>query len=119
MANLLKNGDIGRHLKKSNKIYHERRDLLCKLLNEQLGEYVSFRIPDGGFAVWVKYLNGLDTAIVSKKAAEMGLSVGSGGDYWHVNDDNRTFVRLGFASLNPKELENAVEILGKAMRKAK
>jgi len=118
MANLLKNGDVGRHLKKSNKIYHERRDLLCKLLNEQLGEYVSFRIPDGGFAIWLKYLNGLDTAIVSKKAAEMGLTVPSGRDYWYANDNNRTFVRIGFASLNPKELEDAVEILGKAIRKA-
>jgi len=119
MANLLKNGDIWRHLKKSNKIYHERRDTLCKLLNEQLSEYVSFRVPDGGFAVWVKYLNGLDTSIVSKKAAEMGLSVGSGTDYWYANDNNRTFIRLGFASLNPKEIENAVEILDKAVRKAK
>ena len=35
LANLLKNGDIGRHLKKSNKIYHERRDLFCSLLREQ------------------------------------------------------------------------------------
>lgn len=117
MANLLKNGDIGRHLKKSNKIYHERRDLLCKLLQEQLNEYVSFRIPDGGFAVWVKYLNGLDTAAVSKKAAEMGLSVSTGSDYWYANDHNHTFVRLGFASLNSKEMEDAVEILGKAIRK--
>lgn len=117
MANLLKNGDIGRHLKKSNKIYHERRDLLCKLLQEQLGEHISFRIPDGGFAVWVKYLNGLDTALISKKAAEMGLSVPTGSDYWYANDDNRTFVRLGFASLNSKEMEDAVEILGKAIRK--
>jgi len=117
MANLLKNSDIGRHLKKSNKIYHERRDLLCKLLHEQLNEHVSFRIPDGGFAIWVKYLNGLDTAIVSKKAAEMGLSIPTGRDYWYTNDDNRTFVRLGFASLNQNEMENAVEILGKAIRK--
>jgi GntR family transcriptional regulator/MocR family aminotransferase len=118
MANLLKNGDVGRHLKKSNKIYHERRDLLCKLLNEQLNEYVSFRIPNGGFAVWVKYFNGLDTAIVSKKAAEMGLSVPSGSDYWYADDSNRSFVRLGFASLNQKELQDAVDILGRAMKKS-
>ncbi|AXY76442.1 PLP-dependent aminotransferase family protein [Paraflavitalea soli] len=27
VANLMKNGDIGRHIKKSNKTYHERRDM--------------------------------------------------------------------------------------------
>src|SRR3569833_3181025 len=37
IANLLKNGDIGRHLKKTNKIYHERRDLFCSLLRGHLG----------------------------------------------------------------------------------
>jgi GntR family transcriptional regulator/MocR family aminotransferase len=83
-----------------------------------LGHYVSFRIPDGGFAIWVKYLDGIDTSIVSKKAAEMGLSAPTGSDYWYVNDSNRSFVRLGFASLNQKEMENAVEILAKAMKRA-
>ncbi len=117
MANLLKNGDIGRHLKKANKIYHERRDSLCTLLSEHLGEHVSFKIPQGGFAIWVKYLNGLDTAAVSQKAAEMGLSISSGSDYWYHSDENRTFIRLGFASLNLKEQEDAVGILGRAVRK--
>ncbi|HWK02028.1 MAG TPA: hypothetical protein VNS58_00255 [Puia sp.] len=70
MANLLKNGDIGRHLKKANKLYHERRDMLCHLLRTQLSEYISFRVPDGGFA-----------------------------------------------SLNAKEMESAVAIFGKAIKK--
>lgn len=117
MANLLKNGDIGRHLKKTNKIYHERRDALCKLLNDNLSDHVSFKIPDGGFAIWMKYLNGLDAAAVSQKAAEMGLSVSNGNEYWYHSEQNRTFIRLGFASLSLKEQEDAVEILGRAVRK--
>jgi len=118
MANLLKNGDIGRHLKKANKIYHERRDALCNLLHEHLGEHISFKIPDGGFAIWVQYLNGLRAATVSEKAGEMGLSVSDGCDYWFDDDNDHGFIRLGFASLNLKEQEDAVEILGRAVRKA-
>lgn len=116
MANLLKNGDIGRHLKKANKIYHERRDVLCRLLREQLGKNVSFKIPDGGFAVWTQYLNGLSAKAVSQKAAEMGLSVSDGSGYYH-NYDNTSFIRLGFASLNLKELDEGVEILKRAIEK--
>ncbi|WP_426668919.1 PLP-dependent aminotransferase family protein [Mucilaginibacter sp. McL0603] len=116
MAKLLKNGDIGRHLKKANKIYHERRDVLCQLLNEQLSNHVSFKIPDGGFAIWMKYLNNLNAASVSEKAAEMGLSLSNGSDYFY-NNDNHSFIRLGFASLNLKELEEGVGILNKAVNK--
>jgi GntR family transcriptional regulator/MocR family aminotransferase len=116
MANLLKNGDIGRHLKKANKIYHERRDVLCRLLNEQLNEHISFKIPDGGFAIWMKYLNGLNAASISEKAAEMGLSISNGSDYFY-NNDNHSFIRLGFASLNLKELEEGVGMLSKAVKK--
>jgi GntR family transcriptional regulator/MocR family aminotransferase len=116
LANLLKNGDIGRHLKKSNKVYHERRDLFCRLLREQLGDHVSFKIPDGGFAVWLQYLNGLKAAEVSQKANEMGLTISNGEDYFS-RSVNTEFIRAGFASLNLKEIEEGVGMLSKAVQK--
>jgi GntR family transcriptional regulator/MocR family aminotransferase len=116
LANLLKNGDIGRHLKKSNKIYHERRDLFCGLLREHLGDHISFKIPDGGFAVWLQYLNGLKASEVSQKANEMGLTISNGEEYFS-RSVNAQFIRAGFASLNPKEIEEGVGILGKAVQK--
>jgi len=117
MANLLKNGDISRHLKKANKIYHERRDVLCRLLQEQLGDKISFKIPDGGFAIWMKYNNGLLPKKVAAKAAEMGLSMSDGTDYFNDESYINTSIRLGFASLNLKELEDGVGILARAVEK--
>lgn len=119
IANLLRNGDINRHLKKTNKIYHERRDTLCSLLKEKLGDKVSFKIPSGGFAIWMEYLNGVDPRIVSEKAAEMGLTINNGADYFYNAPlQKHSFVRVGFASLNPKEMSEAVDILARAIDKA-
>lgn len=115
MANLLKNGDIGRHLKKANKIYHERRDILCRLLREKLDGYIEFKVPDGGFAIWVEYLNGVKPADIAAKASAMGLSISNGVDYYHDPTYPNYNVRLGFASLNQKELEQAVDILKRAI----
>ena len=115
MANLLKNGDISRHLKKANKIYHERRDILCRLLHEKLGGHVRFKIPDGGFAIWLEYLNGLKPNEVAAKASVMGLTISNGSGYFHDPAYPNSCVRIGFASLNPKELEQAVEILKNAV----
>ncbi|PST82086.1 GntR family transcriptional regulator [Pedobacter yulinensis] len=117
IANMLKNGDIGRHLKKMNKIYHERRDLLCRLLETEMAGKIRFRVPDGGLAIWVEYLNGVSPARVTAKALEMGLHVGSGEGYF-ADHSQQPFVRLGFASMNEQELREAVSILGRAFDRA-
>jgi GntR family transcriptional regulator / MocR family aminotransferase len=118
MANLLKNGDIGRHLKKAHKLYKERRDLLCRLLSENLSDHLSFKVPDGGFAVWAGYLNGLEPAKVAAKAADIGLTIRDGHDYYHNEHYKNNSIRLGFASLNVVEMEEAVGLLGKAIKKS-
>lgn len=118
MANLLKNGDITRHLKKANKLYHERRDIFCKLLQEQVGEHISFKIPDGGFAIWLKYNNGLQPSAVAEKATAMGLGISAGKDYYYDPNHQHQNIRLGFASMNVKEMELGVDLFAKAIKKA-
>ncbi len=117
MANLLKNGDISRHLKKANKLYHERRDELCRLLREHLADEVSFKVPEGGFAIWINYINKHEPVRVAENAAELGLTISNGADYYHDKTFKNYSVRLGFASLNTDELKDAVEILKRAIKK--
>jgi len=74
LANLIRNGDIGRHIKKSNKIYHQRRDLLCKMLEEELSDVVSFRKPAGGMAVWAQFNKRFPLPAIAVKAGGMGPS---------------------------------------------
>jgi len=118
MANLLKNGDIKRHLKKANKIYHARRDYFCNLLTKELSRYLAFEVPDGGLAVWASYLNGLSAKKVADTARELGLSLGNGCEYYHYGDPSSKTVRLGFASLTFEEMEEAIGLLKKAILKA-
>jgi GntR family transcriptional regulator/MocR family aminotransferase len=117
MANLLRNGDIDRHLKKANKIYHERRDMLCALLASELGGQVEFCVPAGGFAVWTRF-GDRDLVSISAQAAKLGLGLANGFDYWHVPANRINAIRLGFASLNEKEMEEAVGLLKKAVAAA-
>jgi GntR family transcriptional regulator/MocR family aminotransferase len=111
MANLLRNGDIDRHLKKANKIYHERRDRLCELLTG----VVDFDVPAGGMSVWARF-GDRDLRAIAANAARLGLSMGDGLGYWHQKPARENAVRLGFAALNEKEMEEAVEILKKAIK---
>ena len=48
IAELYKDGTIGRHIKKSVKLYKERRDHFCALLHREIGDHIAFKIPEGG-----------------------------------------------------------------------
>jgi GntR family transcriptional regulator / MocR family aminotransferase len=109
IAELYKDGTIARHLKKSIKLYRERRDHFCELLKNEVGKYISFRIPDGGMSVWTTFLQHHLPA-VSALAFDKGLIMRDGTDY-NTRTINYNAVGLGFASVNFKEQEKAVEIL--------
>ncbi len=117
MANLLRNGDIDRHLKKANKIYHERRDLLCTLLRKELKGVAEFDIPAGGFSLWATF-GDRNVKTIAAGAQKLGLGMADGDDYWHQKPGRVNGVRLGFASLNEKEMVEAVGLLKKAVEGA-
>lgn len=109
IAELYRDGTVARHIKKSVKLYRERRDHLCQLLREELGDHVSFKIPDGGMSVWTSFRD-TDLSVVSKKAYEKGLVIPDGKEH-DTPERKYNSVRLGFASLNLEEQERAVGIL--------
>ncbi|MGS2761763.1 MocR-like pyridoxine biosynthesis transcription factor PdxR [Sinomicrobium sp. M5D2P9] len=114
IAELYKDGTITRHIKKSVKIYRERRDHLCTLLREELGDLVSFTVPDGGMSVWAHF-PGTDLAVLSSGARKKGLIIPDGREYDNAMQKYNT-ARLGFASLNPEEQQKAVTILKELLR---
>jgi GntR family transcriptional regulator/MocR family aminotransferase len=113
IAELYRDGSIARHIKKAVKLYKERRDHFCALLDSELGNAVSFKVPDGGMSVWTKFRNA-DLTKLSKAAARMGLVISNGKEY-NTYRHNYNSIRLGFASLNAEEQRRAVKILKTCM----
>jgi GntR family transcriptional regulator / MocR family aminotransferase len=112
LAELYRNGTMASHIRKVVKTYHERRDHFCALLKEKLGDRITFKIPDGGMSVWTTFSDA-DLKQVAAKAEKKGLTMSDGRLYNLVKNYNAT--RLGFASLNLKEQEKAIEILSKCV----
>jgi GntR family transcriptional regulator/MocR family aminotransferase len=108
LAMLIRNGDLGRHLKKTGKIYHRRRDYFCDLLSRHLDGRISFKKPDGGLAIWAA--STLPLPLLATRAAGMGLLIND-GSYYNERPGRGNSLRLGFASLQEKEMDEAVEIL--------
>jgi GntR family transcriptional regulator/MocR family aminotransferase len=113
IAELYKNGTIGRHIKKMVKRYKERRDHFCDLLQHELKDHISFKIPEGGMSVWTNFLGNSLPALV-QKAYKNGLIMSDGTDY-DIGNFKYNSNGLGFASLNFREQEKAIAILKKSL----
>jgi GntR family transcriptional regulator / MocR family aminotransferase len=109
IAELYKNGTISRHIKKVVKIYRERRNHFCSLLKDAFGNQITFKIPDGGMSVWVHF-NKIDLRKLSGNASKLGLVL-SDGSIYNTSTKNYNSARLGFASLDLKEQQRAINIL--------
>lgn len=101
---------IRRHLKKALNTYHQRRDHFCKLLQEELGGYVSFDVPQGGLAVWVRFDKRFPVKDVYHAARSRGLLI-SDTIFQDMRGQSVNAIRMGFASMNEGDLDAAVNLL--------
>jgi GntR family transcriptional regulator/MocR family aminotransferase len=114
-ALLYNNGTIRRHLKKIRRVYKDRRDTACNLLQHKLGDHVSFKTPDGGMSLWIKF-NGVSTQAVAQAAALNGLFICDGKKH-NTADKDFNSICIGFASMNNNELEQALTLLARSVAK--
>jgi GntR family transcriptional regulator / MocR family aminotransferase len=113
VADLMQAGEIYRHARKAFRIYQQRRELFARLMREQLGDRVSFQVPDGGLAFWVNF-HGIAVDTLFSSALENKVSM-IPGSYFSFDKKIIPASRLGFASLKPEELEEGVKRLRKLM----
>jgi len=107
LAELLEDGEVQRHIRRMRREYRARRDVLVDALNERLRDDVSFDVPAGGIALWVRARKGLDVDAWAR-SAKSGGAMFAPASAFTLDGRPRPFIRLGFASLNPRELEEGV-----------
>ncbi len=113
-ALLFNQGEMNRYYRKALKIYKERRDLFCGLLKANFANEITFKVPEGGLAIWAIFDPNLDLIQLAEKALKQGVYMDNGLFY-----KNEVFstngIRMGFASLDEKEMTEACAILKKVI----
>jgi GntR family transcriptional regulator / MocR family aminotransferase len=107
LAEMFLEGEIRRHMKKALNEYHRRRDFLCNLLVQQLSEFIEFRIPDGGLAIWAKFDKSISLPALTEKLRAQGTIL-SNGLIHNTGSVSLNSTRMGFAWMNETEAEIAV-----------
>jgi GntR family transcriptional regulator/MocR family aminotransferase len=113
-AELMVSGALKSHTRKVLRIYAQRRECLAAALLAQLGDAISFTMPQGGLALWVNFAPSIDVPAL----AAAGLAAGVGimpGQAFATNGHKTNGVRLGFGSMDETELQDAVRRLNFAI----
>ncbi|MEM6997153.1 MAG: PLP-dependent aminotransferase family protein, partial [Myxococcota bacterium] len=118
VAELLEDGELQRHIWRTKRAYHERRDALAEALREHLGGALSFRVPAGGMALWADVDPSIDVDAWASAARARGVLVGTGQKF-ALDGKPCPHLRLGFARHEPAELREAIRTLTKALRPTK
>jgi GntR family transcriptional regulator / MocR family aminotransferase len=114
ISEFIKDGELRRHIRKALAEYRNRRDLLCAMLNNKLENTITFKIPNGGMALWATFNKKINLKTLSENALKKRLVISNGeSNCYNSIGQKLNAIRMGFASLNPEEMEEAVDILAK------
>jgi len=95
------------HLKRSVRLYRERRDAVAAALRDEVPS-LRWTLPAGGFFLWLEAPDGRDLAA---EAREAGVRLAPGGQFFADPAEGRCFARLNFAAQPAAVLEEAVRRL--------
>jgi len=112
IASLMQSGEFSRFIMKANKLYSHRCDYAASLISSELSHLVEFKKPQGGMALWLKFKENDRLTTLIHKVTASGLRL-IGMPYLKSDHLPHDAFRFGFASLNEKELEFAVDVIKK------
>ncbi len=108
--------DIEAHIKKMQAIYRKKRDLMCGLIDSELGDYVTYVRPEGGLFVWCRLDDRLPMMEFCRKAVEKKVAVVPGTAFLSDPEGTTQYIRLNYSTPTDDEIEQGLKLLGEVAR---
>lgn len=105
------------HLTAARQVYATRCRTLADALARELGDLATWRLPGGGFFLWVTLQGEVDSAALLPHCAAAGVTYVPGSEFYPDHRPTRSF-RLGFTTLSTEAMLVGAERLGRAVRAA-
>lgn len=115
VAAFMELGGFDVHVERLRAAYRARRDLLCAALARHLPTGCRWQVPGGGFFVWVRLPEGVDSARLLPRAEAAGVSFVPGSRFC-ADGGCGACIRLAFTLLAPEEMEEGARRLGVVLR---
>lgn len=113
-AELMESGELKRHIRRAVRVYDARCTLASALVDEKLRGYATVSKPDGGLALWLKLDPRIDMKRFEQDAQDARVQILPGRLFSERHAEIHA-VRLGFGSLDEREMKQGFERLRTAL----
>jgi 2-aminoadipate transaminase len=117
VAHYVSRGLLDRHLPQVVEIYRRKRDAMVAALEEHCTPYLTWRLPAGGFFLWLEIDRRVEPTVLREAAGQEGVAYVS-GDTFFVDRSGSRFIRLAYSFVAEREIGEAVRRLGRALERA-
>ncbi|WP_338524353.1 PLP-dependent aminotransferase family protein [Pseudomonas batumici] len=114
-AHLLQSGQLKRHIRRALRVYEQRCRLAVQAVHEHLGDVASVTAPSGGLALWIKFTQPLDMALLAQEAMAQNIRI-LPGHLFGDDDSPVQAMRLGYGSLDEREFRHGIERLSQVVK---
>jgi DNA-binding transcriptional MocR family regulator len=115
LAEFLRRGLFTKHLAKMRKVYSARLEALDQALRKHMPDGTRWTRPEGGMCLWLELPPGFDASELLIHVKERGVLFAP-GRYFYVQNPLPNTLRLGFASLDEKQIARGVTTLADMLR---
>lgn len=106
---LIQEGEIRRHLKRTTSLYKSKRDLFEQLILQYLSDKVDFTKPEGGLAFWITPKKPVDLVQLAGTLKQKGIALISPDTFCYKGFANG--FRLGYASLSEAQMREGIRAI--------
>ncbi len=121
LALFLALGDYELHYHKLKRVYERRSMIMGAALQQYADELQQngwhIRQRQGGMSYWLEMPAGSDSRLLAKKAMQQGILIEAGGMFFDDSDHNHHHMRLGFSSLDEKNITDGIDLFYDIVRK--
>jgi GntR family transcriptional regulator/MocR family aminotransferase len=117
IAELLEDGELQRHVRRTRRHYLRRRDVFVSALQRAFGDLLKYRVPQGGMALWAAVDARVSVERWLAHSAQRGVLFHAGRQF-HFGERAVAYARMGYAALTEAEIAEAVRRLERAWRAA-
>ncbi len=115
LAEFVRRGHFVKHVARMRKVYASRLAAVDEALRKNMPEGTRWTKPEGGMCLWLELPAGFDASELLIHAKEKGVLFAP-GRYFYVQSPLPNTLRLGFASLDEKQIAKAVATLAELLK---
>ncbi len=101
-----------KHLRRSTRVYRQRRDAMLAALKQYLPAEVRFERPQGGLFIWLRLPEGVSSQELLRDALKAGVEYAPGTRFFPDPAEGERYLRLNFATQTPERIEVGIRRLG-------